>query len=300
MSLELQHVTKQFGQKIAVDDLSFKIEPGEILGLIGQNGAGKTTTFRLVLHFIEATSGQITWDGQPTMKINPNLIGYLPEERGLYPNVTIEDQLLFFAELKGMRRKNVLPEIDRWLDRAEVVGKKGDLVKTLSKGNQQKIQLISTVLHNPKLLILDEPFSGLDPVNAEILKSIVFEMKARGTAIIFSSHRMENVEELCDSLIMLKKGKTVLRGDTDSVKLSFGSKRIRLKSPFSKEELQLLPGVKQVETKRDGILQLELADESFAEAVFEHVTKDGFIPMFSLEPPTLEELFKWKAGEENE
>ncbi|EMG27771.1 ABC transporter ATP-binding protein [Listeria fleischmannii 1991] len=300
MSLELQHVTKQFGAKTAVDDLSFKIEPGKILGLIGQNGAGKTTTFRLVLHFIEATSGEITWKGQPTTKIDPNLIGYLPEERGLYPNVTIEEQLLFFAELKGMSRKHVLPEIDRWLAHAEVVGKKTDLVKTLSKGNQQKIQLISTVLHNPKLLILDEPFSGLDPVNAEILKSIVFEMSARGTAIIFSSHRMENVEELCDSLLMLKKGKTVLRGNTDSVKESFGHKRIRLKSPYQKAELLGLPGVVQISEKPGDILQLELENETFAEPIFQYVTKDGFIPMFSLEPPTLEEIFKWKAGEENE
>ncbi|EUJ32017.1 ABC transporter ATP-binding protein [Listeria floridensis FSL S10-1187] len=300
MTLELEQVTKAFGTKIAVDDLSFKVEHGKILGLIGQNGAGKTTTFRLILHFLEATKGQITWNGEPTNKIDPNVIGYLPEERGLYPDVTIEEQLIFFAELKGVPRKTAAAEIDHWLERAEVVGKKTDLVKTLSKGNQQKIQLISTILHKPQLLILDEPFSGLDPVNAEILKSLVFEMKAQGSAIIFSSHQMENVEELCDSLLMLKQGKTVLHGDTDSVKESFGHKRIRLKAPFSDEELLALPGVKKITHQRNDIRQLELDEENAAEQVFQFVTKDGFVPMFSLEPPTLEEIFKAKAGEKNE
>ncbi|MHC5251387.1 ABC transporter ATP-binding protein [Listeria kieliensis] len=300
MALELQHVTKAFGEKRAVDDLSFRVDSGEILGLIGQNGAGKTTTFRLILGFIEATSGQISWDNDSASQINPNDIGYLPEERGLYPNVTIEEQLTFFAELKGIPKKQALSEIDMWMERAEIVGKKTDLVKTLSKGNQQKVQLISTILHNPKLLILDEPFSGLDPVNAEILKKLVFEMKERGAAIIFSSHRMENVEELCDSLIMLRQGKTILRGDTTSVKESFGHKQIRLKAPYSDEELLALPGVVRIQTLRDGIRRIELEDEKYADAVFEFVTKDGFIPMFSLETPTLEEIFKLKAGDQHE
>ncbi|MBC1520415.1 ABC transporter ATP-binding protein [Listeria aquatica] len=300
MALELQHVIKAFGEKLAVDDLSFRVNSGEILGLIGQNGAGKTTTFRLILGFIEATSGQISWNNDSANQINPNDIGYLPEERGLYPNVTIEEQLTFFAELKGIPKKKAISEIDMWMERAEIVGKKTDLVKTLSKGNQQKIQLISTILHNPKLLILDEPFSGLDPVNAEILKKLVFEMKERGAAIIFSSHRMENVEELCDSLIMLRHGKTILRGDTTSVKESFGHKQIRLKVPHSDEDLLALPGVVRIQMLRDGIRRLELEDEKYAEAVFEFVTKDGFIPMFSLEPPTLEEIFKLKAGDQHE
>ncbi len=154
--------------------------------MIGQNGAGKTTTFRLILHFLEATSGKITWDDKEVSKIDPNIIGYLPEERGLYPNVTIEEQLIFFAELKGYPKQKIKAEIDGWLERAEIVGKKTDLIKTLSKGNQQKIQLLSTIIHQPKLVILDEPFSGLDPVNAEILKKFVFDLRASGAAIIFS------------------------------------------------------------------------------------------------------------------
>ncbi|WP_099222462.1 ABC transporter ATP-binding protein [Listeria costaricensis] len=301
MTLELKHLTKTFAEKKAVDNLSFQVAPGEILGLIGQNGAGKTTTFRLILQFLQPTQGEILWNGQSAAKIQANDIGYLPEERGLYGNVTIEEQLLFFAELKGCSRKETKAKIDQWLERAEVVGKKTDLIKTLSKGNQQKIQLISTIIHEPKLIILDEPFSGLDPVNSEILKQFVFEMKAQGAAIIFSSHRMENVEELCDSLIMLKKGQTVLKGTTEAVKLSYGRKRIRLVAPhLSDQELSSLTGVESLTRRSDGVRIIQLEDEKFAESIFSFVTKDGFIPMFSLEPPTLEEIFKWKAGEADE
>ncbi|MBC1936199.1 ABC transporter ATP-binding protein [Listeria grandensis] len=297
--LQVNNVSKQFGDKIAVDDLHFQINEGEILGLIGQNGAGKTTTFRLILNFLRPNSGEILWDNQTITKINTDIIGYLPEERGLYPNVTIEDQILFFAELKGCSRAKIKPEIDLWMDRAEIVGKKTDLVKTLSKGNQQKIQLISTIIHQPKLVILDEPFSGLDPVNAEILKKFVFDLKADGATIIFSSHRMENVDELCDSLVMLKRGKTVLRGKSEDVKNSFGRKRIMLDAPHPSKALAALPGVIQIENHK-GIRIVHLTEESDANSVFDFVTKDGFIPMFSLEPPTLEEIFKWKAGESNE
>ncbi|MBC1333826.1 ABC transporter ATP-binding protein [Listeria booriae] len=297
--LQVNNVTKQFGDKLAVDDLHFQINAGEILGLIGQNGAGKTTTFRLILNFLKPNSGEILWDNKEITKINTDIIGYLPEERGLYPNVTIEDQIIFFAELKGFSRAKIKPEIDSWMERAEIVGKKTDLVKTLSKGNQQKIQLISTIIHRPKLVILDEPFSGLDPVNAEILKKFVFDLKEDGATIIFSSHRMENVDELCDSLVMLKRGKTVLRGKSEDVKNSFGRKRIMLDAPQPTEAIASLPGVIQVENHK-GIRIVHLNEESDASTVFDFVTKDGFIPMFSLEPPTLEEIFKWKAGENNE
>ncbi|MBC2003654.1 ABC transporter ATP-binding protein [Listeria booriae] len=297
--LQVNNVTKQFGDKLAVDNLHFQINAGGILGLIGQNGAGKTTTFRLILNFLKPNSGEILWDNKEITKINTDIIGYLPEERGLYPNVTIEDQIIFFAELKGFSRAKIKPEIDSWMERAEIVGKKTDLVKTLSKGNQQKIQLISTIIHRPKLVILDEPFSGLDPVNAEILKKFVFDLKEDGATIIFSSHRMENVDELCDSLVMLKRGKTVLRGKSDDVKNSFGRKRIMLDAPQPTETIAALPGVTQVENHK-GIRIVHLNEESDASTVFDFVTKDGFIPMFSLEPPTLEEIFKWKAGENNE
>lgn len=296
--LELIQATKHFGDKVAVDHLSLTAEPGKILGLIGQNGAGKTTTFRLILQFLNATEGEVRWEGKPITQMDVNEIGYLPEERGLYPTSTIEEQLLFFAELKGYPRKQLKQELDSWLEKTQVVGKKTDLVKSLSKGNQQKIQLLSTIIHRPKLLILDEPFSGLDPVNAEILKALIFDVKKQGSTIIFSSHRMENVEELCDAVLMLKNGKTVLYGATEEIKNSFPRTKIKLESTHSLEELSALQAVVSAE-KSKGYTILTLNSQNDAPAVFDYVTKDGFIPTFTLEAPTLEEIFRWKVGEKD-
>lgn len=297
--LELIQTTKRFGEKLAVNQLSFTATPGKILGLIGQNGAGKTTTFRLILQFLKATSGEILWNKESIQKIDTNTIGYLPEERGLYPTSTIEEQLLFFAELKGYPRNQLKQELDGWLEKTQVVGKKTDLIKSLSKGNQQKIQLLSTIIHRPKLLILDEPFSGLDPVNAEILKKLIFDMKNQGSTIIFSSHRMENVEELCDEILMLKNGGKILYGTTEEIKNTFPRTKIKLESQHSLEELAALPNVLHVE-KNKGYTILTITSEKMAPGIFDYVTKDGFVPTFSLEAPTLEEIFRWKAGEKHE
>ncbi len=186
--LEFKNVTKTFGDVTAVQDLSFKIEEGQIMGLIGQNGAGKTTTFRLLLKFLRANEGQIFWNGQEISADDYNIIGYLPEERGLYPKLSIRDQLIFFAELKGKKRKDIEPKIDYWMEKFQVKGNKKDKLKKLSKGNQQKVQLIATLLHDPKLVILDEPFSGLDPVNAGILQDGILELKkTRGMRYFFKS-----------------------------------------------------------------------------------------------------------------
>src|SRR5699024_104840 len=168
--LEVKNLRKTFDDYCAVDNLTFTVKPGTVMGLIGQNGAGKTTTFRLILDFLKADRGEVFWDGRPIGKNEYDIIGYLPEERGLYPKVTIQDQLLCFAQLRGKTKKEIEPKIDEWMERFQVKGKKTDKVKTLSKGNQQKVQLIATLIHEPKLIILDEPFSGLDPVNAELLK----------------------------------------------------------------------------------------------------------------------------------
>ena len=201
--LQVEHLEKSFGDYRAVADLSFEIQDGSIMGLIGQNGAGKTTTFRLILDFLKPDQGTVLWNGQPISAKEYNLIGYLPEERGLYPKVSIEEQLVFFAELRGKTRKEILPKIDEWMEKFQVKGKKTDKVKSLSKGNQQKVQLIATLIHEPKLVILDEPFSGLDPVNAELLKDGILQLKQQGSCVIFSSHNMDNVEKICDHLIML-------------------------------------------------------------------------------------------------
>lgn len=298
--LEVKNLKKTFGEYTAVNDLSFTIDDGTIMGLIGQNGAGKTTTFRLILDFLEADRGEVLWNGRPISSKEYNLIGYLPEERGLYPKVSIQDQLVFFAELRGRSRKEILPKIDEWMEKFQVKGRKTDKVKSLSKGNQQKVQLIATLIHEPKLVILDEPFSGLDPVNAELLKDGIIELKSKGSCVIFSSHNMDNVEKICDHLIMLNNGVTVLNGKVHDIRESFGRTRLFLDSPLGKEQLEDLAGVQSVATREDGTLAVTLSDPKVGREIFSLATVAGYIPMFNQQPPTLEEIFKMKAGDRHE
>ncbi len=298
--LEVKNLKKTFGEYTAINDLSFTIDDGTIMGLIGQNGAGKTTTFRLILDFLEADRGEVLWNGRPISSKEYNLIGYLPEERGLYPKVSIQDQLVFFAELRGKSRKEILPKIDEWMEKFQVKGKKTDKVKSLSKGNQQKVQLIATLIHEPKLVILDEPFSGLDPVNAELLKDGIIELKSKGSCVIFSSHNMDNVEKICDHLIMLNNGVTVLNGKVHDIRESFGRTRLFLDSPLGKGQLEELAGVQSVATREDGTLAVTLSDPKVGREIFSLATVAGYIPMFNQQPPTLEEIFKMKAGDRHE
>ncbi|MEO1771049.1 ABC transporter ATP-binding protein [Candidatus Enterococcus ferrettii] len=298
--LTVSNLSKSFGNYKALEDLSFTIEDGKILGLIGQNGAGKTTTFRLILDFLTNDTGTVLWNGQPIKEKDYDIIGYLPEERGLYPKVTIEEQLLFFASLRGKSRKEIAPKIDEWMEKFQVKGKKSDKVKSLSKGNQQKVQLIATLIHEPKLVILDEPFSGLDPVNAELLKNGILELKKKGSCVIFSSHNMDNVEKICDHLIMLRDGRTVLNGKVSDIRASFGRTKLYLSSPLTEEQLSSFDGIRDIHQREDGSFDLTLANPAVGERIFTLATKDGYIPMFNQQPPTLEEIFKWKAGEPNE
>ncbi|MHC5268183.1 ABC transporter ATP-binding protein [Enterococcus sp. LJL98] len=298
--LEVKALTKTFGEYCAVDQLSFKIEPGTIMGLIGQNGAGKTTTFRLILDFLEADQGEVLWKGKKIGKEAYNIIGYLPEERGLYPKVSIRDQLIYFAELRGKSKKEIEPKIDEWMERFQVKGKKTDKVKTLSKGNQQKVQLIATLIHEPELIILDEPFSGLDPVNAELLKEGILSLKEKGSCVIFSSHNMDHVEKICDHLLMLNNGKTALNGVVHEIRESFGRTKVFLESHLKLEELVELEGVRAVQTREDGSLEITLTNPEVGKEIFRLATQEGYIPMFNQQPPTLEEIFKQKVGEGNE
>lgn len=298
--LEVKNLRKTFGDLTAVEDVSFTIRPGEIMGLIGQNGAGKTTTFRIILDLLTADQGEVLWENKRLSKKIFNKIGYLPEERGLYPKVSIENQILYFAQLRGKKKSEISPLIDDWLKKFDVKGKKTDKVKTLSKGNQQKVQLICTLIHEPELIILDEPFSGLDPVNAELLEEGIREAQSKGARIIFSSHNMNNVEDLCDSLIMLKNGKQVLNGAVRDIREQFGRTKLFLESDLSKEALLEFPGVQRVEKNRDGIDIVYLTQAEEGKAIFEAATRNGYIPTFSQQPPTLEEIFKRMAGERNE
>ncbi len=223
--LEVNDLSKSFGTLKAVDGVNFTIEPGQIMGLIGQNGSGKTTTFRLILKLLTQDTGTVRWNGQPLSKKFFGRIGYLPEERGLNQKMTVEHQILYFAQLRGKRKSEIEPLIDGWLEEFEVVGGRKDKIKSLSKGNQQKVQLITTLIHEPDLIVLDESFSGLDPVNADLLEVGIMRAKDRGASIIFSSHNMNNVEELCDNMVMLKNGRQVLYGTIQEIRASFGRTR---------------------------------------------------------------------------
>lgn len=232
MTLQITNIHKEFGNHIAVNDLSITLEKGQVLGLLGRNGAGKTTTIKILLGLLTPTSGSITWDGKPVT--NDNLsIGYLPEERGLYSKTKVSDQLRYFGRLEGMSSSEVNTQIDYWLERLEITEHKNKKASELSKGNQQKIQLIATLLHNPQLIILDEPFSGLDPVNANMLGDVIQEEITKGKTVIFSSHRMEQVESFCENVCILNKGEVVLQGELKSIKQNYGFKNLILETHTS-------------------------------------------------------------------
>ncbi|MFD1471800.1 ABC transporter ATP-binding protein [Companilactobacillus mishanensis] len=294
--LKIEHVSKQFGDVKALNDVSFSINNGEILGLIGQNGAGKSTTFHSILNFIKY-SGKILWDGEPISEKLFDKIGYLPEERSLMPKLTIEQQIIYLARLKNKSVKEVKPQIDSWMEKFAVKGKKTDKIKDLSKGNQQKVQLICTMIHQPSLIILDEPFSGLDPVNSDLLKQSIVEAQQRGAAIIFSSHDMSNVEEVCDSLVMLRTGEVVLNGKIDEVRDQFGKTELFVTTDWTLERLQALPHVTSVTHQRGNHYFIRLENESDGPAIFDQLTDGHYIEEFSQRPPTLDEIFRMKVGE---
>lgn len=293
--LILENVTKKFNDFTAVNDLSLQIPERELFGFLGANGAGKTTTFRMILGILQANTGVIHWNGQPiNYKASP-LIGYLPEERGLYPKMKVKEQIVYLARLRGMNKKEAAVETDLWLERFHVPDYAGKKVEELSKGNQQKIQFISSVVHKPQLLILDEPFSGLDPVNVELLKKAVVELKESGTTIVFSSHRMEHVEELCESLCMMQRGRPVVHGSLREIKRSFGKKNVSVQADFDLTFLQDLPGVLRAKKTAEG-MQLQIAKEETSQQILSALQGKGFVTKFELEEPSLNDIFIEKAG----
>ena len=229
MILELKNIEKSFGEKKVLTGVSFKAEGGKAFGLLGRNGAGKTTSIRILMDVFPANSGEVLIDGQP-IDYNKIGIGYLPEERGLYPKKIIIDQLTYFAELKGMGRKEAVKSIDYWLKRLGMTEYRNKKLETLSKGNQQKIQLITALAHDPDIIILDEPFSGLDPVNAMLLKDVVKQQISKGKIVLFSSHQMSYIEEFCDSIAILNNGVVALHGDLHDIKRDYPRDRLVVKT----------------------------------------------------------------------
>lgn len=295
MALKLENVTKRFGNFPAVNNLSISMPENEIFGFIGANGAGKTTTFRMILGILDASEGKITWDGKPIDYSTSHIIGYLPEERGLYPKQKVKDQLVYLARLRGMERQDALKELTEWLARFKIPEYADKKVEELSKGNQQKIQFIAAVLHKPKLLILDEPFSGLDPLNVEILKSAVLDLQKSGTTIVFSSHRMEHVEEMCEHLCIMHRGTPVVQGALKEIKRAFGKKNLVIHADFELGFLAKYPGVVKAKQTPEGI-HLQIEGEYIAERILKEIVGNGFIRKFVLEEPSLNDIFIEKVG----
>ncbi|WP_336773690.1 ABC transporter ATP-binding protein [Paenibacillus sp. MMO-58] len=293
--LIVDRVHKQYGEKTAVNGISFEVEQGEIYGLLGANGAGKTTTMRMVLGLIYPDEGRILYNGQPYTQEQLSMLGYLPEERGLYPRVKVSDQLIYLAQLRGMNKKDADANLKRWLDRFEVPEYYGKRVEELSKGNQQKIQFIASVIHRPRIVILDEAFSGLDPVNVELLKSTVKELRDAGTSMLFSTHRMEHVEELCRNITILHRSNPVLQGSLRDIKKRYPREKVVLRTEGEVTGLEGLSGVTGVQKHEYGYV-VGIAEESSASNILRHALEQTTIHKFEIMEPTLNEIFIKAVG----
>ena len=296
--LELKNVTKYYGNFKAVDNLSFKVKDGEIFGLLGVNGAGKTTTFRMIINLLDKNEGTILLDGKPIDYSVTDKIGFLTEERSLLLKLTVLEQAIFYGTLKGLDKKTIEKRLDVLLERFKISEYKNRKIKELSKGNQQKVQFITAILHEPKLLILDEPFSGLDPINVEEFMKMINELKNKGTSIIFSSHRMEHVELFCDELVILVHGKSVLQGNLKDIKKKYRKKNIQLCCKGDVDKLKDIDGVLDIikEAGTDTYI-IKISDDTVVDKVFEVVKTFKSVTKFSVEEATLNEIFISKVGE---
>lgn len=296
--LELKNVTKYYGDFKAVDNLSFKVKDGEIFGLLGVNGAGKTTTFRMIINLLDKNEGTILLDGKPIDYSITDKIGFLTEERSLLLKLTVLEQAIFYGTLKGLDKKCIEERLDVLLERFHISEYKNRKIKELSKGNQQKVQFITAILHEPKLLILDEPFSGLDPINVEEFMKMINELKNKGTSIIFSSHRMEHVELFCDELVILVHGKSVLQGNLKDIKKKYRKKNIQLCCKGDVDKLKDIDGVLDIikEAGTDTYI-IKISDDTVVDKVFEVVKTFKSVTKFNVEEETLNEIFISKVGE---
>jgi len=298
-ALQLDNVTKHFADKIAVNQVNFQVDSGQIFGLLGGNGAGKTTTMRMVLNLIYPDAGRILWKGRQYFDQLRQLMGYLPEERGLYPKVKVCDQLIYLAELRGMKHKAAEASLHQWLERFEIPEYYHQKVEELSKGNQQKIQFIAAIIHHPEILILDEAFSGLDPVNVEIFKKTVIDLRNQGKTMLFSSHRMDHVEELCEEICIMNKSNVVLQGNLRQIKASYPKERILLNTASDVEGLSQIDGVTAVNKMESGY-EIRISQMNAAEPILKLAMSQSTVLHYQIMEPTLNEIFIKKVGKSND
>ncbi len=299
MALVIDRVTKTFGPVTALDDVSFEVEPGRIFGLLGANGAGKTTCMRVVLDILRPDSGSVTWEGRRNTSLPRDTWGYLPEERGLYLRMKVIDVLRFFAALYGVPGSTATQVVEEWLDRFRVPDYRDRRVEELSKGNQQKIQFIAAILHDPDVLIMDEPFSGLDPVNVQLLKEAFLEMRDRGKTLIFSTHQMETVEELCEAIAIIDRGKVVVSGPVRDVRRAMGRQVVRLATDGDGQGMEWLAGLDGVRVTADraDFVELTVPSGTDPEVILRAAMDRGErVTRFEIGEPSLEEVFIEHVG----
>lgn len=289
--LKVENVTKKFGDYAASNNVSFSVKKGKVFGLLGPNGAGKTTMIRMITNILIPDQGSISLFGEKVSSNSQNLIGYLPEERGLYKKLKVIEQIVYFAQLKGMSKRDATNEGRKWLAKLGASGWESKKVQELSKGMQQKVQFITTILHNPDFLILDEPFSGFDPINTELLKSIIMEMRDEGKTIILSTHVMAQVEELCDDICMINKGKVVLEGSVRDVKARYGRNHLIIEFEGSDNFLSKIDNY-EIISRTGSRLELKLNDNSVdTNEIFRIAAEYAVITKFDLSLPTMHEIF---------
>lgn len=293
MSLDIRHITKTFGSFTAVDDVSFTVHPGRVFGFLGTNGAGKTTTMRMILDIIRQDSGEITWNGTPTRDLKREMFGYLPEERGLYPKMVVEDQLLFLGQLYGAKKADVERRLDEWLERLNIAENRRKTVEQLSKGNQQKIQFLAGIMHDPEILVMDEPMSGLDPVNAEQMRQAFLQLRDDGKTVIFSTHQLNDAQELSSDVAIIHRGHLVISGTVMDVRKSSGENHLRF-AVAGEHDLSWLTGderVHVVDRQADG-LEIAVPSEDFARGVLEEAMRRNLpVTRFEIDYPSLNDVF---------
>ncbi len=293
--LKVENIKKLYGSNVAVDDLSFSVKSGEIFGLLGANGAGKTTTFRIIMGLLEADQGKVTLNNKKIDYTVTDKIGFVTEERSLLTKMTVKEQIIYYGILKGMTEAKILERLDYWLEKFKISEYKDRKIKELSKGNQQKIQFVSAIINDPELLILDEPFSGLDPINVEMFTSTIRDLQKKGCSIIFSSHQMEHIELFCEKLIILVKGKVVIEGYLNDIKKEYRKKNIHIQGDIDEKELKKIDGVLEIEKLANEYV-VKISEEKIADSVFKAISKKK-ISKFVVEEPTLNEIFIAKVGE---
>ncbi|NLJ74234.1 MAG: ATP-binding cassette domain-containing protein [Firmicutes bacterium] len=296
MSLVISDVTKRFRDVTAVDSLSFTVPEGKMYGFLGPNGAGKTTTMRMILGIIQPDEGSVTWKGRSFGRHRKGLFGYLPEERGLYPKMRLDEHLVFLGQLNGLSRSDARQRTDLWIDRFALGEYRHKRIEELSKGNQQKVQTIGTMLHEPEILILDEPFSGLDPVNTALLKEVLIEHNQAGKTVIFSSHRMDQVEEICEDIALIHKGRLVLNGNLRAIKRSMGRQVLRISLEGNQDFWAKIPGLSLLESRQD-YLEFRLSSHVDPNQVLATAMEAGQVTRFELVEPSLDQIFVEKVGE---